>query len=390
LEDVQIHCNSNAQGISGFSEASNFYSNDESEINILITDVQLGSADGFAQLSATNNNIVIEDIHPGLVMHELGHVLGLEHTYIGPGQEQFVSDCEDVWTEGFTWDSNGDGIEDTDVHRCFHNTAEVNGLDACDSDNFNPVHPCCDWRNQDNNLMAGSAWSGNPDYGAVTPCQLEKMLTNIGTNMCDYISSLGCALPTANIGLIPLDANKGGDCEFCFHFESSMNDDEYRIIFKQDDVSVYDSNWKEGPVGKYCLNVNTNSPLGNKNGIVAGAKYTVELHVSNDCGTGSDVVNVSIPISRGCSNRSFPMIVNPNPNPVTSLLNIEYTLEDEGRIRMKFFDPINMENKLEILDTSESIGTYNRSIDLSTYRNGVYFLMYEHNGITSFETILKQ
>ena len=396
LQDVQIHCNTDAQVISGFSEASNFYSNEGSEMNIFITEVQLGSADGFAQISQINNNIVVNDIYPGLVVHELAHALGLYHTYIGQGQAQFTSDCPDVWTNGLTWDSDGDGVDDTNIHTCWNNAPIVNGQDACLTTNFDPIHPCCTWANQDNNLMGGSAWSGNPEYAAITPCQQEIMLTDIGTNMCDYIGGIGCAPPAANIGLIPLDGTLEDDCDFCFHFESSMNDEEYRITFEQKNfpnpsmLTIYDSGWTQGPVGTFCINMRTSLPIGVNRVFNPGETYFVTLQVRNDCGLDGESIRVTIPPLKHCGGRGLAMKVVASPNPVSSILNIEYTVEEEGEVRMGLYDPVRLENSLEILHAVEQIGVYEKSVDLTSFNNGVYFLMYEHEGVTSFETIIKQ
>jgi hypothetical protein len=84
------------------------------------------------------------------------------------------------------------------------------------------------------------------------------------------------------------------------------------------------------------------------------------------------------------------MKVVASPNPVSSILNIEYTVEEEGEVRMGLYDPVRLENSLEILHAVEQIGVYEKSVYLTSFNNGVYFLMYEHEGVTSFETIIKQ
>jgi hypothetical protein len=121
-----------------------------------------------------------------------------------------------------------------------------------------------------------------------------------------------------------------------------------------------------------------------------GETYFVTLQVRNDCGLDGESIRVTIPPLKHCGGRGLAMKVVASPNPVSSILNIEYTVEEEGEVRMGLYDPVRLENSLEILHAVEQIGVYEKSVYLTSFNNGVYFLMYEHEGVTSFETIIKQ
>jgi hypothetical protein len=192
LDDVQIHCDSDGLilGSSSSNVISNILNQNPGQINFFLSEIFVPSnpsATGFA--SNFGNYLAIERIDGGLIGHELGHVLGLNHTYMSTGGP-FEFGCNDIWDTAWEWDMDGDGIVDLTGDRCWINSASHNGLDACDETNFAIPHPCCSWQAQNNNLMGGTAFSGNPTVAALTPCQIDKMLTNI---TCDLVSDVGCS-----------------------------------------------------------------------------------------------------------------------------------------------------------------------------------------------------
>jgi hypothetical protein len=261
LKGVRIHCNSNAQStFAVFNDFDNFFTNEGSEINIFFSDV-LDDYNGFSDLNYFG--AVVENFEPGLLNHEIGHALHLEHTFWDLGDW-----CGDTWDFNWNWDFDCNGIPDYYDTNCWDGdprvrTLDTNGdgiinedddtQDACDLEIFCAQHLCCEWSAQNNNLMAYCAWANNPDYSALTPCQITRMLTNLATYKCNFIKVGGCPPPSAFAGTLP-SPPMTEQCNSCFYLNASYNESGYEIdILGSDGAEIVSTGVINGTAGKYCI-----------------------------------------------------------------------------------------------------------------------------------------
>ena len=103
--------------------------------------------------------------------------------------------------------------------------------------------------------MTYSAWAGNPDYSALTPCQITQMLTDISDNMCDYVEDIncGCPPPKANIGTLPT-VDGSSECPTCFYMNASFNESVYSMeIVDQSGTTIVETGEVFNEAGKYCI-----------------------------------------------------------------------------------------------------------------------------------------
>jgi hypothetical protein len=253
LAGVYVHCSTLDQDVTlteGFSSFNDYEINPLSEINVFVSNFITGNGNGFA--NNVTNQACIENFTPGLFNHELGHVFSLNHTFV-------VDLCDDTWRYDWGWDSDCDTVDDVFGNKCWDSEPSFgnppNDLDACDEALFCTAHPCCDWTAQNNNLMTYSAWGYNGDYSALTPCQLNLMVTDISDNMCDYVADVhdGCPPPSANIGILPTPSGQM-DCPACFYLNASYNESIYSIsILNSNGYPILETGEIEGEVGKYCI-----------------------------------------------------------------------------------------------------------------------------------------
>ena len=227
LAGVYIHCSSDDQDVTlseSFDDFNSFAINPLTEVNVFVSDFTSGNGNGFADPIA--NEACVENFTPGLFNHELGHVFSLKHPFD-------VDPCDDTWSDRWVWDRDCNGSFETEGKSCWdeHPKYPSNSqTDACDLNIFCKAHPCCDWNNVSNNLMTYSAYGYNGDYSAITPCQLNMMITDISDLMCDYVAAIDpdCPPLAANIGVIPT-STEDMDCPACFYLNASDNENKYSI-----------------------------------------------------------------------------------------------------------------------------------------------------------------
>lgn len=339
LNGVQVHCDSDAQNTNvNFSDFTGYRHNSGSELNIFVSNVlprAFDNPNGFAGLGG--KEMVVENFNPSLLIHELGHLLGLDH----PFSDQ--QGCDDIWGENFSWnyDTDCDGQPDESGLTCWQTEQgrEVVEPDTtyylsyCDTSHPDvcEIHPCCYWHNQNNNVMSYNKHSTNPAAGAFSPCQLRKMMEHLSLYKCDYIESVGtCPPPKSNIGLLPPNY-AFGNCPTCFNLEASFNEDlhDIDILDSQGNIIVQTGHiYNEATT--FCIEPKADK-FGNPywpNGMVAGDTLTLRLTVQNDCGD-SDVEEVQFVLPLPCSTLDPEISVLDNfvvdslsPNPGSQIVQL--------------------------------------------------------------------
>ncbi len=395
LNGTYIHCDTEAQSAGGLSDVDQFEVNQDSEMNIFVSNVN-DSTNGWG--SNSSNQALVENFSPGLLNHELAHALSLGHTF-------WANDgCDDTWDIEMEWDIDCDGTADLIFDRCWDSQPKYNGQDACDTDLFCESHPCCDWSNQNNNLMTYSGWAGNPNYSALTPCQLTRMLTDLAENMCDYIEDIGCCPPPkAFIGTVP-NLDEEMDCPTCFNLASSFNENAYSIqITNHLGNIIRETDLIERQADKYCI-----APQINKwgqpfwsNGFATGGTYTITLTVHNECGD-SDTFDFTFTLPPPCSiiikeevpfpNEGITLFINNiSPNPARNIIRIEYNSSTSGNLSIRGLHATSGYS-YGILSTNNISAGDNQStlIDVSSWNSGLNSILIEFENETYIKSFIKE
>jgi len=306
-------------------------------MNIYIANVN-GGTTGFA--SNNSNDAVVENFNPGTLNHELGHGFGLGHSF------NTEDGCDDTWDSNWSWDSDCDGTADVFNDKCWNNQPQHDGDNACDLSIFCEKHPCCNWSEQNNNLMTYSQWGFNSMYSALTPCQITRMLTDISDNMCDYVEDIncGCPPPKANIGTLPT-IDESTDCPTCFYLNGSFNESVYEMeVSDQLGSSLIETGEVFNQAGRYCITPRIDK-YGKSywpNGLQAGETYTIRLKVYNECGDSdeSELVftlpqpcNILPDVPDGPGPIKFE-IVSLSPNPTPDNIAIKYNIKQSGELNI--------------------------------------------------------
>lgn len=396
LKGTYIHCDTEAQTTTqflsqGFNDYYQYFTNGGSEVNIFVAHVTT-SANGYSSLNY--NGIVVENFGPGLLNHEMGHALNLEHTFSNWGDG-----CDDTWDYDWTWDNNCNGTTDASGTNCWSSEPTFNGLNACDLANFCVAHPCCEWSAQNNNLMAYSAWAGNPDYSALTPCQINTMLTNLAEYKCDFIQVGGCPPPSAFVGTVPQPTNST-NCQTCFYLNGSFNESGYELdIIRPDGTKIISTGEVFNQAGKYCI-----SPKYTKfgvpywpNGFQSGVEYKIQLKVFNECGD-EDIVEYKFTLPPLCQQVIFEQLPDTlsfgiesiSPNPSSSYININYNVKENGQLKVYGSNLHTLSYYGILRNTYETVGDNQQfTLDISNWQSGLNSLIFEYNGELIIENVIK-
>jgi len=348
LGGAYIHCSSVNQDVElteEFDYFDNYAINPLTEVNVYVSNFITGDGNGFADNGS--NQVCVENFTSGLFNHELGHVFNLAHTFI-------YDRCDDTWIDSWRWDRDCNGTFETTGKACWWEHPDyppLSGIDACDINNFCQPHPCCDWKNISNNLMTYSSYGYNGDYSALTPCQLNLMITDISDQMCDYVAAIDpdCPPVNSNIGVIPTTT---GDmqCPACFYLNASDNENKYSVtIMNSSGSRIIESGVINSEAGKYCITPRTNKDgqLEWPNGLVAGQTYTIKLKVFNSC-EESDESQLNFTLPYPCAlyeqdPNDVPDIemVTINPNPATGNITVKFNLNKNEDVIMYGLHPSN-------------------------------------------------
>jgi len=395
LKGVYLHCDEDAQEVDvELDEVMAYYVNQTSEINIFVSNIpqQPGGSNpnGFGFNFA--NVLVIENFDPRVFSHEMGQVFSLGHPF------DFLGDgCNDTWKFDWTWDSDCDGTNEASGNNCWYSENIYNGLDACDENNFCSVHPCCEWSSQNNNLMVYSAWAGNPDLSALTPCQVTKMLIDISDNMCDFVECVGCICPppSAFIGTIPT-LSQTEECPTCFYLSASFNETLYDITVTDEfGNTLVNTGHIYGEANKYCIKptYGGNWPLG----FTTGNEYTVSLTVQNDCGaTDSHEITFTLPPPCEIIGQEDPQppkidVDGIAPNPGTDLVTVTVNVHEPGNLRVYGAHPGSMTSYGQLLDQPFQVGDNQQlPLDISNWTMGTNSVIFEFEGEIIVENLVKQ
>lgn len=403
LAGVHIHCNSDAQLITGWGfDESQFFVNNDSEINIMISNIDFPANNPNSDFNPTGyanssqNYVVDNHFGAGLLIHELGHIFGLNHSF------QFNDGIDDTWNTDWQWDVNCDGTQIVAGNTCWDHTVTFNGIDACDSDNFCNVHPCCVWTNQSNNIMTYSQWATNPDYAAVTAGQLEVMLHHIEESMCDFVVlpiSTDCPPVNALIGTLPTVSGLT-ECPSCFYLNASVNEDFYKMeIIDESGNAVLNTGDITGEAVKYCIP--STDKYGNNqwpDGFTSGESYTIRITVSNQCGD-VDIDELTFILPKPCGGNAEPAPDDPtinikslSPNPTRGDLKIEYDIKDKGILRI-YGVHSNTGKEYGLIKTinhdfiEENLAT---TLNVQSWLNGINTLVFQYNDELHVKQIIKE
>lgn len=299
--------------------------------------------------------------------HEMGHLLGLNHTWTGFG-----------------------GCNDTPPNpNCWADT---------------PTGLCSSWANISNNIMDYNQWFRH----AYSLCQIQRTNTTTSNPLgfSPYIfPSSGCCKPAHTF----FDA-RTNTCSDNIYAQASacVNDTYYKVtLYRTSNATstnsigtVYNSPWLAGPAGMinmaslfgvlgFPTASSTNNPLWYYISITTKGKcndtHTQTRNVSmgvHDCPSimGNDFPNTS-PIN------ITNVVVSPNPTP--DQVEIDYEVLEEGLVSIYLLDGIGNPVREVQVNENQSIGTYTKTLDLTELNTGLYTLLVSHNGTILYKTILK-
>ncbi|NBC06008.1 MAG: hypothetical protein GVY26_02335 [Bacteroidetes bacterium] len=390
LDRVTVNCDAAAQSTGiNFNDFNNYGVDEATAINIFVSDV-LGGPNGFI-VDYDETRTVVENFNPAVLNHEMGHVLNLRHTFTEDG-------CDDTWDYNWEWDSDCDGVPDVFYDRCFDNEPVHNDQNACTD--FCEPHPCCEWSAQNNNLMTHSRWLSDPKTAALTPCQIERMLTDLSDNLCDYVIHVDCGCPPVNafIGTLPLPED-AVECSACFYMEASDNESLYGIeIVDGNGNIVVETGQVPGQVGQYCIRPRYDL-FGNAswpNGMQSGVTYTMRLQTYNECGD-MDEDEIAFTLPQICEiepeQPEGPTVIlhGTSPNPFTDDVQVFFDIKEEGMLKVHAMHANSGTYYGELLSEYHALGDGKvRHFNLSNFMTGANTIVFELNGQLQVETIIKQ
>ncbi len=411
LNDVIFHCDSlwKERGVftsrDSFPRPSDvnnqFGLNTDTEYNIYIMthNEASGEANG---LGGSANSMVTNGFSRGLFNHEMGHVLGLRHSW---GFDRI----DDTPETAFDFDLNCDGtISSSEMNlQCWNNFASQNPIpswnhstgsfpNACDAGPpCAEQHPCCGWTNQNNNFMAYNAH--NDCCGACTHGQIRVMVQTINDDQCDYIEDIGgdCPPPMPILEVLPVQNMYETNCSFCFYIGASMNETAYKMEFFEaaSHTLVHTTGLLPGPAPKtYCIDV-SGKTLSWANGFQAGTDYIARLTVENGCGNQKEK-ELQFTLPSNCIPKNpptFDWLKMPAPNPHNEDFSFQYEIFEEGELEIVLVNAIAPEYQLSITNEVQvQPGIYEPAVSTQGLPYGIYALIVRYNNEIQSLTILKQ
>lgn len=426
LSGVYIHCNTSARNTSGSNVLyfrNNFGVNVNTEFNAFLVE-WVGGSTGQAD-ALGGRAFTAENLTRSVFNHEMGHVLGLRHTF----DEPFIEGIDDTPNVRYRIDFNCDGdtndnwssaggLNETTWRRgiwCHPgDCGVVSGVMPIDYngdgiiDYPNPCDPAliasgclpepgCSWDYHSNNLMHYGGYL--ECCGAFTEGQITRMLEYLSTPQgCEYkevITDDICVPPMSNIHILPTEFTDG-DCAFCFQIQASVHDEHYKLDFLRPNGTLqYTTDWQDGPAQEFCISNTLKYPNLYKYGFVPGTQYTAVLTVENDCGEEAvESINFTLPSlpQNGCS--QLPdgdiEIKNVYPNPFVHSVNIEYKTDRSGSLEA-WLIPHNTGGSDMLLATEyvPSAGTYAKTVYTTQALPGLYYLVLVLDGEVISKALIK-
>ena len=259
--------------------------NPDTEINFYIADLP-GSSTGISnQIGGTYGGT--ENGFETTFNHEMGHLFGLKHANGVPPYDDGCPDTNPVLHE---WDANCDGvIQPNEKNRLCWTIIEApsdgnkNGVDDCKETDPCKPSPCCSWAFQNNNYMLSTG--GYQE--TFTRCQMDKMLTNLATKKCQFITQIGGeAPPNAFISQAIEETADTSMTRHCLILSASTNDASHSLLIYEmengEQKTVWASGWVSGPAQNfYYTSDATNHQLPV---LLKGKTYKAVLDVADKLG----------------------------------------------------------------------------------------------------------
>lgn len=397
-------------------------------LNIVIFNT--GGIDGFAYV---NRNVAAigEQSHQNY-LHEFGHCYGLLHPHDGSSTNN--DGCPDTWWRcKQRWDV-GDGSDYeygddiVDGNKCWNDNPtsadgsvdycgpnpnsllEQPGIDGCTAQTTTgALHPCCDWNNQDNNLMSHTSWKTLPSNVAITPCQVENFLTNISDEKCDMVIDVdldNCSPTSAVIAVLP-NVDFANDCHLFFEFAASMKESEYRVVVKDvtsgtPGITIHDSGYMNGAANRYEAYVTTTlDPSYDYDVYLApNSDYEMTLYTRKSCSNDEYTYNFSTgnqSCSGGGGTSEFSTTSTyPNPAQTNETVTVFFDLAQAAQVDLQLYrmgyigGPQAPVLSIPQPNNIYTAGTYQVQVDANDLANGINYLIFNVNGEQHYTTILKQ
>lgn len=398
LKGIYMHCKSDAVGITNTIELNEqFGVNKTTEINFYIADTDIG-ASGIGYHRDKSGSATFFNKESwwtiGNFVHELGHILNLDHSFSNDG-------CEDTPQIKFNWDKNCNGIIESSSNKdenerdltCWnkleanknpgdkgYSDINKNLIHDCDEQNPCKECPCCRQEFIDNNVMSYSAIKN-----ALTECQVRKMLDDLSGFNCSLIETIGgCPPATAFITQIPEDLKDQSRCRECLILEASTDEEEYELkIYKRinsQEQLVYDGGRVMGQAKIFCYKTGL-AFQGLKDYLEPDARYVAYLKTKNSCSEDTYRYEFTTNTS-DCNNVHYESLVV-TPNPGIDVIDIEIEVETND-LRMDGIakDLINGNSYILFQNQIATLGMNHYNLYIDQLPEGIYlFTIMSDNSI---------
>jgi hypothetical protein len=432
LSGVYIHCNTAAKNTSGSNPSwfrNNFGVNVDTEFNVFMVEWRpVGGSDSQGQADAIGGRaFTAETFSRSVFNHEMGHVLGLRHTFSqfeGLNDTPTIrykidyncdGDVTDSWQSGKNentihtgvWckpidcstavefaplDYDGDGVINYQ-NPC---NPQISELEVGASINGCLPQPACEDDYHSNNIMNYSSYVET--YGVFTEDQITAMLDYLSSDVgCEFIETITddiCLPPMSNIHILP-NESVDEDCVYCFQIGASMYDTYFKLDFYAPSGALqFTTDWRNGPAWQYCISRSVKYATQYRHGFVPGVQYTAVLTTENECGEeAEESITFILPQlpTNGCEitpPRGIE-IKSLYPNPFIEVFNLEYKTERSGSLATWLIPSNNGSDILLGVEYVNGSGTYNKPYTTQNVPSGMYYLVLDLDGTVIGTTLLK-